>query len=494
MPQGAHKTALYAFGFNGGQSLFPNPQFTTTESAESNDKTLTPASIIDGVISLCLPYTSWCDYICRWHCALYCIEFFLSWFTGRSKKQITNSQRLTHSDSVVTSNTHTTTNRKCQYAGIKNLTTKLLSLIEDRIGPDSSFFDRPLNDGLKGIITNKPSSPTLVTLLASDLEIESGNPASQDYEVKDYHIKHISMTNGEHISLAATIPNSSSETQTETGQGLLFQLPSLPSLISFLKDPTAYPTAPFTLPDFHGTWTRLVSNVITTTGLTSTGHVYTWTSDPRFAFCLGRPLSDSLDPKTPSVIEYLSEQRITKIASGGLITAAVSLEGELFLWGQEAPGSKGKFSVLSGQKKSGSPCTGTPQVPDNSQNQNAHYTSPVHPWEAGPGPPDPDPEKENGADQYIKCVELEIDGKPACVSDVAVGNGHVLVAASVRSGGGKVKRAVFAAGQGRDGQLGLGGAPEFVSEFTEVDFFAKRRVKGLAAAGWSSWVVAETYL
>lgn len=131
------------------------------------------------------------------------------------------------------------------------------------------------------------------------------------------------------------------------------------------------------------------------------------------------------------------------------MTAALSADGELFLWGQANPGMTQELSVLKGK------------VGDVDQ------------------------------DEYVRCVELEIEGKEACVTDVAVGLGHVLVAAEVVMPNQMLRR-VFAAGQGENGQLGLGAERNFVEEFVEVDALRGTRVRSLKAAGWSSWAVAES--
>jgi len=78
--------------------------------------------------------------------------------------------------------------------------------------------------------------------------------------------------------------------------------------------------------------------------------------------------------------------------------------------------------------------------------------------------------------------------KEARVKYVAVGSGHIIVAAEALGKNG-VLRAVFAAGQGESGQLGLGGTPEFIERFVEVEALRGAKLKGLHAAGWSTWVI-----
>jgi hypothetical protein len=91
-------------------------------------------------------------------------------------------------------------------------------------------------------------------------------------------------------------------------------------------------------------------------------------------------------------------------------------------------------------------------------------------------------------DELVKCLDVRVAGKEAIVSDVAVGFGHVLVAAEVPGGG---ERAVLAAGSGTDGQLGLGMNVQFQGEFQEILTLRGKRVVQLVAAGWSSALVVD---
>ena len=201
--------------------------------------------------------------------------------------------------------------------------------------------------------------------------------------------------------------------------------------------------------------TQLAANATTATALSSNGQVYTHSADPRYPFTLGRP------PTNSSVFEpvlYLSELAIAKIASGGYMTAAISSEGELFLWSQANPGTKGELGVL--------------HKLDYNQN---------------PGPKDTVIWGDSEQDEYVKCLHVFINGTEAAVEDVAIGTGHILVTAR----DGRSERVVFAAGCGSEGQLGVGRTVEFVSEFEEVWALKGKRVIQMAAAGWSSFVVVE---
>ncbi|KAF2277635.1 uncharacterized protein EI97DRAFT_432494 [Westerdykella ornata] len=197
----------------------------------------------------------------------------------------------------------------------------------------------------------------------------------------------------------------------------------------------------------------LISNHTTITLLTTTGQVYSFFPDPRFPRCLGRPCDPFHSPSdTPTPIPYLSETRIVKIATGGYMTAAISVDGEFFIWGQAGPGME-ELAVLRG----------TEQYQEVEEQ-----------------------------DEFVKLVHLAIDGHPARATHVAVGSGHVLVAAEADvQETGKVLRAVFAAGNAEYGQLGIGRKRKFVDNFVEVPDFRGCKVVDLAAAGWASWVLVE---
>lgn len=202
--------------------------------------------------------------------------------------------------------------------------------------------------------------------------------------------------------------------------------------------------------------TQLVVNATTATALSQDGRVYTRTTDPRYSSCLGRPYTGST---TFEMVPYLSETRIVKIASGGYMTAAISEDGELFLWGQANPGTEGELSVLDG-----SGC--------NSDRANTKSTVI---W------------GDAAQDENIKCLNIHIDGKEASAYDIATGFGHILVAAKSDA----MQYVVFAAGCGAEGQLGLGKTCDFLDEFEEVVALRGKQVTQMAAAGWSSFVVIE---
>ena len=202
--------------------------------------------------------------------------------------------------------------------------------------------------------------------------------------------------------------------------------------------------------------TQLVTNATTATALSPDSRVYTRTTDPRYPSCLGRPYTETL---TFEPVTYLSETRISRIASGGYMTAAISEEGELFLWGQANPGIEEELGVLDRLE-----C-----------NADAAVERETVVW------------CETGQDEDVKCLNIRIDGRDAIAYDVAIGFGHILVAAKEGTG----EHVVFAAGCGAEGQLGLGRTDDFLQQFEEVVALRGKRTTQLAAAGWSSFVITE---
>lgn len=201
---------------------------------------------------------------------------------------------------------------------------------------------------------------------------------------------------------------------------------------------------------------QLVVNATTATALDGNGRVHTRTADPRYPACLGRPYTGA---STFEPVAYLSETHITKIASGGYLTAAISEDGELFMWGQAIPGTGGELGVL----------------------HRLDYESDAAPkgtaiW------------SDTESDEFVKCLSIRINGRDATAYDVAIGFGHILVAAKNDDGA----HVMFAAGCGSEGQLGIGRIVDFMEEFEEVAVLRGRPILQLEAAGWSSCVVTES--
>lgn len=202
--------------------------------------------------------------------------------------------------------------------------------------------------------------------------------------------------------------------------------------------------------------TQLVMNATTATALDSYGRVYTRTTDPRYPACLGRPHTGT---SAFEQVPYLSETRIIKVASGGYMTAAISEDGELFLWGQANPGTEGELGVLRGRRYEADDATLVSTFIQLDDVQ----------------------------DEDVKCLVLKISGENASAYDVAVGFGHILVAANSDAG----QHVVFAAGCGDEGQLGIDSTSNFLEDFEEVVALRDKRIMQMVAAGWSSFVLAD---
>jgi hypothetical protein len=201
--------------------------------------------------------------------------------------------------------------------------------------------------------------------------------------------------------------------------------------------------------------TQCVSNATTFTVLDAQGKIYTYALDMRYPKCLGRDHSSDPTGGEAQPIPYFSETTVRKIASGGYYTAAVTSDGELFIWGQSPPGTDDELSLLQ-----------TPIV-----------------------------DEDGDEDVFVRCVEIMIEGQVAAVTDVAVGWGHVLIAAEMKKDGEEVKRAVFAAGCNERDQLCLGtglGVGGFVKEFTEVESLRGKRIQEMVCAGWSSHIIVDS--
>lgn len=201
---------------------------------------------------------------------------------------------------------------------------------------------------------------------------------------------------------------------------------------------------------------QLVVNATTQTALDQDGRVYTRTTDPRYPACLGRAHTGT---STFEPVPYLSETHITKIASGGYMTAAVSAEGELFLWGQANPGTKGELGVLH-------------RLDYASDVEEARSTT---------------IQSDAMTDDDVRCLVVYIQGKEARAYDVAVGSGHILVAARDDLG----NRVVFGAGCGSEGQLGVNSISDFYEEFCEVEALRNKAIVQMIASGWTSLVVTD---
>jgi hypothetical protein len=372
-------------------------------------------------------------------------------------------------DSIITCTDDDNPIPTLHYTGV-GLNQEQVANIKESATENDFFFGAKLEDGVKGFIQAngvEPASATFFT--ARDGKREAASSIEKFRIRRDFLVKLVSVTSGGHVYVAGTKGATNPECEEKS---CILQFPSLLALKTWLANKSPTPNPIITLPT-HETWTQLDSNATTTTGLTSTGRVYTWTTDPRYSRCLGREAGPDAPTPIPCPVPYLSETEITKIASGGYMTAALSSDGELFLWGQACPGVEGELRVLKGEPARKE----TKEDSLRGADSNIELSGRVE-------------EESEEQDEFVKCVTIKIQSEPACVTDMAVGHGHVLLAAEIKSGR-YSKRKVFAAGQGESGQLGVQEAQTFVEEFTEIRDLGDQKVMGLAAAGWSSWVLLE---
>jgi hypothetical protein len=313
------------------------------------------------------------------------------------------------------------------------------------------WFGSVMHEGLRGYVLSKRTADGVVSeqkvvVFATDVEIEEGVPEIHLYDVSgDVKISDIRVLSDGSLMLSTKT--------TSTNTNSILNVPDLKQLRQYLSSgslPGDLTQVPYTSRNPP----VCVSNATSTTVLDANGKVWTATKDPRYPKTLGRPYEGSSDFAT---IPYLSETIITKVVSGGYMTAAVSSDGELFLWGQACPGSTGELRVLSGNVEGTMSNTGVSAIGEQ--------------------------------DEYVQCLEISIDGEEARAHDVAIGHGHILVAAEVQRAGMETIRAVFAAGDNSKNQLGLGATGEFRESFEEIVAWRGRRVAQLMSGGWTSFTV-----
>ncbi|KAH7351074.1 regulator of chromosome condensation 1/beta-lactamase-inhibitor protein II [Rhexocercosporidium sp. MPI-PUGE-AT-0058] len=175
---------------------------------------------------------------------------------------------------------------------------------------------------------------------------------------------------------------------------------------------------------------QIVANQTTFTTLSKEeGRVYTW-GDGRYPNCLGREVSHKYPANIPSIVEDLAELpggRIRKISSGGYVTAALTDDNDLYVWG----GRAGQKAVLEGLE-------GTP---------------------------------------------MPIDLKGDDVWDVAVGMNHILAVT--------MDRKLFVVGDGGNGQLGSDVKEHENWEQVELPLEEGQRILSVHAGYKNSFVVVE---
>ena len=175
---------------------------------------------------------------------------------------------------------------------------------------------------------------------------------------------------------------------------------------------------------------QLLGNASAFLMLMQDGTVYTW-GDPRYGV-LGRYEEEGFD--IPSRVTALTPHQIVKVASGGFLTAALTKDGQLYVWGVARPGA--------------------PQLPFVAQD---------------------------------KPVALQVINSSTGVTvvDIAVGDNHMIALTS--------DGVVFGIGEGANGELG-DTDPEagyFVTSWSQITTPSRSRIKGIACGRQSTFLVCH---
>ncbi|KAI9839576.1 MAG: hypothetical protein M1819_002202 [Sarea resinae] len=178
---------------------------------------------------------------------------------------------------------------------------------------------------------------------------------------------------------------------------------------------------------------QLEANQTAFTALTESGVVYTW-GDARHNH-LGRDITPESPATRPGPVEVLGGIPIKKISSGGWITAALSKDNDLYVWGGR-PGESNRIKAL---------------------------------------PP--------SSDEGEKVALVDIDGG-VDIADVAVGDGHIVVLTC--------DGRLFAAGRGVNGQLGAG-AKKFAEDWMHVNLGLGegRSIINVYCGPWTSFALVS---
>jgi hypothetical protein len=403
---------LYAFGYDGSYKL----QGSTLQDASKRNPTPT---CITQAKAIKILWSSWCDVIFAHQdtAETWTIEYRGTGLTSMQREHIAKS-----------------------------------TAIEEALvgcGTAIRFFGSKMHDGLRGYVISN-STRNEIVIFATELDADRGAAALQSYLVSGgQRIEEIQMDSrgGVLVNIICESTNDGCIVHFENIEELRDRIVS-----KSLSSPPLPRVATFSP-------AQLCTDSTTATALGTDGQVYTATRDPRYSKCLGRAYTGHAEFEP---VPYFSETHIRSISSGGYMSAAVSSEGELFLWGQASPGAGTQLAVLSEEGNQGA------------SRRDMAETGIV---------------LEDEQDEMIKCLTLSIAGEEAFVYDVAIGHGHVLVAAEVCRGGGNTRRAVLGAGLNGKGQLGLSSKADFVQDFKEILAFSDAKIGQMAATAWSTFVV-----
>jgi hypothetical protein len=314
------------------------------------------------------------------------------------------------------------------------------------------FFGTEMHDGVRGyVVYDEVGANSQVVVFATEVEEEAGVEAVQSYCVEGgWKVVGVWMGSDGGVMVGLV--------GREDGKEKVVRFDGIDGLRKWLGSGCVAEMNSEVVASFRPV--QWCANSTTTTVLDESGQAHTATRDPRYPRCLGRPFTDTacFEP-----VPYLSETRVIKVASGGYMSAAVSADGELFLWGQANPGCD---TVLSGLKDKVAPSV------DGVEMATTRIVV------------------EDEQDDMIKCLNVMIEGEEGSIYDVAIGHGHILVAAEVKTARSTTKRAVFSAGTNSTGQTGLVSKVEFIEDFTEILALKTIKVEQLVATAWTTFVVA----
>jgi hypothetical protein len=400
---------LYAFGYNGTYNLHPLP---------SQDTCNTPTCIISAA-TIKILWSSWCDvlYAYRGPTNTWTVKYKGTSLTFMQKEHIENcdsiKQALLGSGTIV------------------------------------QFFGSKMHDGVQGYVVSSSTGGEIV-VFATEMEVERDGALVRNYVVSGrQRVVGMQMESSGGVLLSVV--------DEGTGEGCILRFDNMDELRDNIESLGVSSSPARKIAAFAPT--QWCTNATTAIALGGDGQVFTATRDPRYSKCLGRAYTGSAEFEP---VPYLSETRVRTISSGGYMSAAVSVEGELFLWGQANPGVSPQLSVLEeAERPSGNvrEMAGTGVVIEDDQ------------------------------DEMIKCLTVFVAGQEACVYDVAIGHGHVLVGAEVQQSGGNTRRAVLSAGVNTKGQLGLAPKSKSIQDFEEISEFRGAKIEQMVATAWSTLVV-----
>jgi hypothetical protein len=270
-----------------------------------------------------------------------------------------------------------------------------------------SFFGT--YNGILGGITSEGQ----VWVLETDIEDPSWHPLSP--ERRDFpRLSHIAITSAEKVAVAIKAGSNASTFH-------VMEFESVDNFEQWYMDPVQVIPTPRHF-QLGGRLKQLKARATGFTILTEAGQVYTW-GDARHSSALGRVPKDNNSAEQPELVEALGGITITKIGSGGWVSAALSDSNDAYIWGMGRPGGHGKaVSALSSGQES------------------------------------------DASDQDVRLINIDDDnGEPCDIQDIDVGDGHMALLTT--------SKRLLVCGEARNGQLGLGDTPgDFVEDWTEVQF------------------------